>query len=195
MRYIAGLSAAIVLSGCTSLAVQPVDEDLNVRHVCIQNNPQVTIEGFTGYLQDDFKRHGITTEVFNGQRPNHCEYVLYYTARRSWDIKAFMSTAELKLRRNSDLVASADYHLKGKGGFSLTKFASTESKLDNIVDELLGERGGNPDAAVSQAHGDSVFSTNIDAELQQLEQLRAHGVITDEEFVAEKSALLSQNRD
>jgi hypothetical protein len=166
---------------------------LNVQHVCIQDNPQVIIDDFVEYLRDDFQRHGITTEVIGTQRPRHCEYVLSYTARRSWDITTYMSTASLSMTRNGHSIASVNYRLKGKGGMSLAKFKGTESKLDGIVDELLAGHDTTPDAPAAIADDDSVFSANVDAELQQLEALRERGVITDEEYEDEKRTLLSSN--
>jgi hypothetical protein len=148
-----------------------VDRDLNVQHVCIHDNPQVTIDGFVGYLQDDFKRYGISTEVIGNQPPPHCKNILYYTARRSWDMTTFMSTAELRLTQNGRLIAKADWHLKGKGGFSLTKYRGTESKLNDMVDELLADYEPVSGGQLASEQDDSIFSTNIDAELKQLEQL------------------------
>lgn len=193
MRLLVCSIAVITLSACTSMSVQPVDPQLNVQHVCIQDNPQVIIDGFVEYLQDDFKRHGISTEVIGTQRPRHCEYVLSYTARRSWDITAYMSTASISLTRNGRSVASVNWRLKGKGGMSLTKFKGTESKLDDIVDQLLAGYQAEPDSFVGNVEDDSVFSANVDAELQQLEALRERGIITDEEFEDEKRALLSSD--
>ncbi len=193
MRYLVCMTAVIAVSACTSISVQPVDPALNVNHVCIQDNPQVIIDGFVEYLQDDFQRHDITTEVIGTQRPRHCEYVLSYTARRSWDITAYMSTASLNMTRNGRSIASVNYRLKGKGGLSLTKFQGTESKLDGMVDELLAGRDTTPDAMVSAADDDSVFSANVEAELHQLEELRKRGVITDEELEEEKRLLLKEN--
>ena len=193
MRHLVSLIALFTVSACTSISVQPVDPDLQVRHVCIQDNPQVIIDGFVEYLQDDFQRHGITTEVIGTQRPRHCVYVLSYTARRSWDIATYMSTASVSLTRNGRSVASANYRLKGKGGMSLAKFKGTESKLDDIVDQLLAGYQVEPDVTVADAGSDSVFSANVDAELQQLEELRKRGVISDEQFEEEKRALLNSN--
>ena len=193
MRHPVSLIALFTVSACTSISVHPVDPDLQVRHVCIQDNPQVIIDGFVEYLQDDFQRHGITTEVIGTQRPRHCDYVLSYTARRSWDIATYMSTASVSLTRNGRSVASANYRLKGKGGMSLTKFKGTESKLDDIVDQLLAGYQVEPDATVASIEDDSVFSANVDAELQQLEELRKRGVISDEQFEEEKRALLNSN--
>jgi len=193
MRYLVCVTAAVAVSACTSMSVQPVDPALNVSHVCIQENPQVIIDGFVEFLQDDFQRHGITTEVIGTQRPRHCEYVLSYTARRSWDITTYMSTASLSLTRNGRGIASVNYRLKGKGGMSLAKFKGTESKLDGIVDQLLAGYDEEPDGTVASADDDSVFSANVDAELQQLEALRKRGIITDEEFEEEKHLLLKEN--
>lgn len=190
MRYLVCVTAAFAVSACTSMSVQPVDPALNVSHVCIQENPQVIIDGFVEHLQDDFQRHGITTEVIGTQRPRHCEYVLSYTARRSWDITTYMSTASLNMTRNGRSIASVNYHLKGKGGLSLTKFQGTETKLDSIVDKLLAGYDEEPEGTVASADDDSIFSTNVDAELQQLEELRKRGIITDEEFEQEKKLLL-----
>ena len=193
MRFLACSIAIITLSACTSMSGQPVDPALNVQHVCIQDNPQVIIDGFVGYLQDDFQRHGISTEVIGTQRPRNCEYVLSYTARRSWDLTTYMSTAAISLTRNGRSIANVNWRLKGKGGMSLTKFKGTESKLDDIVDQLLAGYQAEPDSLVANVEDDSVFSANVDAELQQLEALRERGIITDEEFEDEKRALLSSD--
>ena len=193
MRYLVCLTAVLAASACTSMSVQSVDPALNVRHICIQENPQVIIDGFVEYLQEDLEQRGISSQVIAQQRPRNCEYVLSYTARRSWDITTYMSTASLSLTRNGRSVASANYRLRGKGGMSLTKFKSTESKLDDIMDELLAgyaivDQEPNADTA-----DESIFSANVDAELAQLEELRRRGVITDEQFADEKQALLRSN--
>lgn len=127
------------ISGCTAITVKPVDPSLNVRHVCIQNNPRVTIDNFLSIVRDGFDRHGLSTEVVKKQSLNTCEYVLTYVARRSWDMATYLSHAELKLFSGGRQIASATYHLKGKGGFALNKWASTKSKMDPVIDELLGQ--------------------------------------------------------
>ena len=130
-----------LVAGCTSVDVKPVDQSLDMRHVCIEYNSRVQVEDFVPVLQAGFDRHQISSEVVYGDAARRCEYVLYYTALRSWDFSPYLSHAELRLRRNRHLVASADYHLRGKGGFSLTKWAGTESKIGPVVDQLLGGYG------------------------------------------------------
>jgi hypothetical protein len=128
---------SFVLTGCTTITVQPVDRALALKHVCIQDNPKVILSGFVPMLQEGFSRHGISTEVISGEIPAQCEYVLTYTALRSWDITVYLTEAELRLKKDGKEVASAIYHLKGKGGFSLVKWAGVKSKMNPVIDELL----------------------------------------------------------
>jgi hypothetical protein len=55
-------------------------------------------------------------------------------------MKPYLSHAELRLLRAGTEIASAEYHLRAKGGFSVTKWAGTRSKMDPVIDELLGNR-------------------------------------------------------
>ncbi len=115
----------ITLSGCTSIKVQPLDESQLTSNICIKNNPKVTVPDFLSVVRNRFKHHGISTEVFNGDLPNDCTVSLTYTALRSWDVVTYLSHAELRLDdKDGKQIASAEYHLKGKGGLSFSKFNS-----------------------------------------------------------------------
>ena len=155
MRQLTLLVFCIALSACTSVKVKPVDASLNIQNVCIQENQKVTLDGFIPMLQEGFARHGISTRVIPDHRT--CEFVLTYTALRSWDVTVYLSHAELHLLHNGQEIASAEYHLRGKGGLSLTKFKRVQSKMDPVIDELLGEYS----APQKVAHSDSVYSANV----------------------------------
>ncbi|MCP3944188.1 MAG: hypothetical protein GY710_22300 [Desulfobacteraceae bacterium] len=127
----------IVLAGCTAMTVRPVDKSLLLQHICIQENPKVRVSDFITVLQDGFEKHGITTEVYSDPTSSNCEYILTYTALRSWDITPYLSHAEIRIKNQGRQVAYAEYHLKGKGGFSLTKWKGTKSKIEPVIDELL----------------------------------------------------------
>ena len=137
MFRIAVVTLSLLVGACTSVKVQSVDASIPLLHVCIQRNYRVEVSDFLPVLLQGFERHGIGTEVYNGDRPRRCEYVLTYTALRSWDMKPYLSHAELHLLRAGQEVASAEYHLRAKGGFALTKWAGTQSKMDPVIDELL----------------------------------------------------------
>lgn len=204
MRYLVYLIAAIAVSACTSVDVRPVDPSLNVQHVCIQENRKVTLDGFLPMLEEGFARHGISTQVIPDTRT--CEYTLTYTALRSWDITVYLSHAELHLLHQGQEIATAEFHLNGKGGFAPTKFKGTRSKMDPVIDQLLagydldaGDRIYNGMTVVENvestdtASDEAVFSRDIYAELRQLDELRKQGIITDEEFEQEKRELLDKN--
>jgi len=128
----------LCLAACTSITVQPVDPGVGIVYVCVQDNPKVIVSDFVPVVRAGFDRHGISTEVFSGSLPEKCEYVLTYTALRSWDMAPYLSHAELWLDRRGRRVASAEYHLNSKGGFSLMKWQGTQTKMDPVIDELLG---------------------------------------------------------
>jgi hypothetical protein len=129
----------IVFSACTSVTVRRPDANFVIKNVCIQENPKVWVSDFLPVLKDGFARHGIATTVNSGTtKPAGCEYVLTYTALQSWDFVPYLSHAELWLERDGQQIGYAEYHLVGKGGFDLTKWEGTKTKMDPVLDELLG---------------------------------------------------------
>lgn len=136
-----GAAAALAAaSGCTAVKVQPVSDLAEILHVCIQENPKVMVKDFVPVLEAGFERYGISTERIARSIPRHCEYVLTYSARRSWDMAPYLSQADLQLKRSGRQIAWAEYHLRGKGGLALNKWAGTESKMTPVIDVLLTGR-------------------------------------------------------
>jgi hypothetical protein len=129
--------ATAILLGCTSIEVRPVTAGLNIGEVCIEENTAVIVDDFLPVVRDGFDRHGIATKVYPKPVPRECEYVLTYTAFKTWDMATYLHRAELRLERNGRMVGTATYHLRGKGGLSLTKWASTKEKMDPVIDEML----------------------------------------------------------
>lgn len=132
-------SLSLVLSACTSVQVAPVSkaEIRNIQHVCIVENPKVIIDDFVPTVQKRLQYHGIASRIVKDEQG--CEYSLHYSAKQSWDFKTYLSWAELKLQQGQKTVAQAEYYLKGKGGLSLNKWQSVETKMTPVVDELLGK--------------------------------------------------------
>jgi hypothetical protein len=140
------VAAVFVCGGCTSINVQPVDRARQLEHVCIQDNPDVWVEDFLPVLKDGFHRHGISTEVFLTKLPDHCEFIVTYTARQTWDFANYLAHAEVKIDRDGQQIAFAEYHLIGKGGLSLMKWQGTKTKMDPVIDELLSAYQHNPES-------------------------------------------------
>lgn len=207
-QTIALLLCLTLLSGCTSVRVHSVDPAAQMLHVCIQENPKVAVDDFVSVLRDGFDRHGISTEVFQvGKRPARCEFVMTYTALRSWDMGAYLSHAELRIEKAGRAVASAQYHLRGKGGFSLTKWVGTKTKMDPVIDQLLAGSKSAPMApnASSEsltsrvpaveppaAGGNDTVASRTELRLRELQQLKDQGLISEQEFIAKRRVVLGE---
>ncbi len=147
--------------GCTSVTVTPLDSYHQVKTLCIRENPKVTVPDFVPVIQDGLNRHEIQSEwipfdarystqpiepeesvddryyMYITALPDTCEYSLAYTARRSWDLGTYLSTADIEISDSTSIVASANYHLIGKGGFSLYKWQGVKTKIDPVMDQLF----------------------------------------------------------
>jgi hypothetical protein len=140
-RMIAATLAFIAISGCTSTVVRPPSANIKMDFVCIQENAKVRVSDFLPVLRDGLDRHGIGSKVYSGEVPADCEYTVTYTARQSWDFTTYLSHAEIRIEKAGKQVAYAEYHLNGKGGLALTKWASVKSKMDPVLDEMLATQG------------------------------------------------------
>ena len=142
MKVWALIAVAIVTTGCTSVNVRPLPSANQIQSVCIVDNPKVIVSDFVAIIRDGFNRHGIATSVVDEARSQSCNVTLTYTALRSWDLKPYLSHAEIRLWRDGKQIGSADYHLKGGGGFDLGKWRGTKAKMDPVIDKLLAGQGG-----------------------------------------------------
>lgn len=132
------LLAFLTAPGCTSVKVRPITQASGLGQVCIVENPAVIVDDFVDVLRDGFNRNHVATRVVAASDQHDCDVTLTYTALRSWDFKPYLSHAELRLWRGGVQIGFAEYHLNGKGGFSLMKWQGTRSKMDPVIDELLG---------------------------------------------------------
>jgi hypothetical protein len=131
------LCTAFLISGCTTINVKKIDRaSAPIRLLCIEENPRVAVTDLLSFLETSFQRHGIKTAVYRENSvPASCEYSLWYSAIRGWDLAPFLRFAEFRIRRGAETVATATY--KHGGGFALDKWESTETKLTPLVEELL----------------------------------------------------------
>src|SRR5262245_15909260 len=130
------LLLAIAAPGCTSVTVRPVEPGTKLTHVCIQNNPKVLVSDFVPVVRDGLSRHRISSQVYAAV-PDTCRYVLTYSAWRHWDFAPYLVRAELHIEADGMVIAAAEYHLRGNGGWSPMKWQSTKTKMDPVIDQLL----------------------------------------------------------
>ena len=153
------IAVSLLVSGCTSVTVTPLDASYKVKHICIRENPKVTVHDFVPVVVDGLRRHGISSEFIATKldkdnlpsdtgdsdryymeitpAPDNCDFNLTYTARRSWDLGTFLSSADISISDKKSVIAMANYHLRLKGGYSLFKWQGVKTKIDPVMDELL----------------------------------------------------------
>lgn len=137
------LAVAAVVCGCTSVTVRPVASAVQLHNVCIVNNPRVIVSDFVPVLRDGFSRHSIATTVVDQSKAASRPVTLTYTANLHWDMKPYLTHAELRLWEGGKQIGFAQYHLNGNGGLDLGKWRGTQAKMDPVIDELLaGQSGG-----------------------------------------------------
>lgn len=135
LRLFLLVTSLALLSGCTAVNVEPLPA--GVRTVHIRDNPRVTVPEFVDVMKDGFYRHGIAVHMLPASAPAGDFYVVDYTARRTWDVVTFLSEADIAITHRGDRVGYAQYYLRGKGGFALTKYQDVDTKINPVMDELL----------------------------------------------------------
>ncbi len=128
---------------CTHVYVQPVrGGEPALESICIERNPKVLVSDFISVLEEGFLRHGIETRVVDRAAGEDCQYVVSYTALRSWDMAPFMNYAEVRVTREGTTIGTATY--SHGGGFGFNKWRGTCAKMDPVIDELLSNYGSTP---------------------------------------------------
>lgn len=87
-------------------------------------------------IQDGLLRNGLQCASYDPPVPADCRYTLRYTARQGWDFVNYLKYAELELTHDGTAIGLATY--RHGGGFGFTKWASSRSKLDPVIDQMLG---------------------------------------------------------
>lgn len=189
----------IIFTGCTSVKVTPLPNINSYNNICIEKNDKVIVPNFLDIIVNRIEDYGIKTTIYSGGIPNFCDIYLRYTALQTWDITLYMSHSEIYIYdRSGNEIANGIYHLINKGGLTLTKFASVESKITPVLDEIFANYIGNK--PISEAERNSSLSVyyssekNLDEEarLQRITELHHKGLITDEEFEAKRKEILEE---
>jgi hypothetical protein len=199
------LAALFGLAGCTAVRVQPVAAENRIEHICIQDNPKVQVGDFVTVMQEGFQKHGITSQIVRDEPPKACLYVSTYTARRTWDMAMYMTDAQIDILKEGRTIASANYHLKGKGGFALTKWAGTRAKILPVIDQLFAQlpasgrvvnADSNRAAAVSVASSNSssgsAGNNGLTEKLSHLKDAYDAGLITKDEYDSKRKELIEK---
>jgi len=146
VKLIIAILVVCYLVGCTSVNVRKVDsKKYPISNVCIIKNPKVLVNDFLSVVEKRFLEHDIEVDVYSENISQCCEYILKYTARRSWDISPYLAYAELELLKHNKIIGSAMYkHIGGSMSLALNKWASTSSKMTPVINDLLSDFNVSP---------------------------------------------------
>jgi hypothetical protein len=135
MKRIIIAVAFLISTGCTNVQVKKLEN--NVDFICINKNNAVIVHDFLPAVVNEINRRGIETYIYEGNfPPEHCNYILTYTARKNWDFVMFMRTADINIKMPSGQgIGSAHYDCGS--GLNFGKYKSTETKVKMMMDELL----------------------------------------------------------
>lgn len=136
-KFIAIGLAAILLTGCAGRNVQPAMDAKQINNVCIEINPAVQVDDFLSALQSAFYLNGVKSETYFGTRPQYCEYVVKYTARRSWDVVPYLAYFNIVVEKDNVAVAYGEWKIKFMGRFSLAKWKDSSTLVHPIVKRML----------------------------------------------------------
>ena len=139
MKYLLLIAASTLVVACTSIKVQPMQAEHKPQIICLKNNPEVIVAGFEEAVRERIEFHGIKTLMYDDKAPDGCEYTMSYTALKNWDMGLYLHHAELYLKFDGREIGNATYHLRNKGGLSLTKWQDVKTKMNPVVDQLLGQ--------------------------------------------------------
>ncbi|HAV5501271.1 TPA: hypothetical protein JI107_18200 [Acinetobacter baumannii] len=132
----------IGMVGCTSIQVNNATgfNPESIRQVCIVDNPKVIIKDFNQIIERSFNRYNINAKTYKDtDNLSLCQTTLNYTATRSWDMAPYMVAAQFNLLQNGRQVSEASFRLRGNGGLAPNKWRSTETKINELVDQLLNK--------------------------------------------------------
>ena len=198
----------LIFSGCGSKSVKPLNPKYNVSHVCIQNNPKVKVTEFLPIVENVFNDWGISTEVYDGSNlPDYCMVKMKYTATKSWDVTPYLSYARVVLYKDKKTIGKAEYKLVGGSmSLDLSKWASVESKMRPVLEELLSkytkktmvpfssqEKNGyfnNSNKVTNPLNNISKNNHPINDRLKMIKKLYKDGLITNEEYNKKRKEIL-----
>lgn len=134
------IAVSIGLAACSSVNSHAVAKDVHPDNICIIRNPDVIVTDFVPAIQTRLQHYGINSRLVETADKSQCPYTLEYTVKRSWSLKTYISWAKLKLYKDGQAIADAEYKPLAKGAFMVNKWQSTETIMNPVVDSLLGKK-------------------------------------------------------
>lgn len=136
IKKTAVLAGVFLIASCSiNQSIEP-SQITKENELCIIENSAVRV-GFLKEYKLALSKKGIPYHVVNESSvPKSCEWTSTYIARWTWDLALYMSYAEIKVFHNGSLDGEALYD-STRGGANMNKFIDAETKIQELVDELM----------------------------------------------------------
>jgi hypothetical protein len=135
------LFVAVFLSACSIQQTVEKAEIPKDNVLCIVENSNVR-EGFLKEFRSNLQSRNIPYQVVaSGVVPESCIWTATYVANWTWDLALYMSYAEIKIFNQGQLDGQAIYDSR-KGGANMDKFIDAETKINELLNELLQLKTG-----------------------------------------------------
>ena len=104
MKYLIIAVMALSVMSCTAIKVEPLPAGIS--HISIKHNPKVQVDGFIELVDKKLNERGISTTTYDPGSPAPSDYILSYTARRTWDIVTYLSLADIFIEKKGQDIVS-----------------------------------------------------------------------------------------
>lgn len=132
-RVCAVLVAALALGlgACATKQVSPVGGAIEVKRICVIENPRVRLDFLVSYKKA-LEERGLHVEVFpETAHLSICPVTTQYTANWRWDMVLFLAYADLQIYNDGRTAGRAVFDARG------SRFISAEGKIKEMVDDLF----------------------------------------------------------
>lgn len=132
------VALAFVATGCAiSQHVVPVDSSAQIEKIHVLHNDRVHMEGINEALVGIFESLGFESELYRGDRPPGALHTFTFTANWTWDMAMYLTYFRGTLLEDGRVIGEVEYDARSGGG-NMSKFGSTESKIEPLIAEMMG---------------------------------------------------------
>jgi hypothetical protein len=190
-KVLSVLMALFILSGCSiTQKVEPVPADTIIDKLWIEDNPTAKHDTFDEEVAESIRKLGFDSEVFpKKQQPENSTFILKYYVRWQWDLALYLKEFRATLFENNKEIGSIVYDATAGGG-NMGKFGTTMSKVNPLLQQLL--QNARPGTAIQVKRTSETKEESLEQKLIKLKELYSKGLITENEYTAQKHILLKQ---
>jgi hypothetical protein len=211
LRIVITAIAVAGATGCASRQDVTRLEDARVQMICIVEHSAVQ-SGALAAIQDGLTKNGFRHRTLKGNYeykhagwyPSFsppdavaCDAMLFYVANWNWDLAYYMYFANIWMRSADGTRTLAHATYDGSRNVGVGKFIVARDKLIELVDQMLvsvRNTSGQASHAVGKSAPAVVPEPRTDAanRLQQLEELRKRGLVSEDEYRSKRASILKE---